>query len=382
MKTQGVRRYCVLNDLEYFHMFQNPTVDIMHDLNEGVIPFLMKHLFALCLSSKILTEGSLKQKMQYFDFGVCNRGKTPSVINLGKRNLNQNASQSKCLFQHLPFILFREHQHDKLKEVWKCVESLLIITPIAYSRKITETDLELLQENVHIHLDSIQKKFNVDLLTKHHNLTHYANVIRKMGPLVTLSMMRYESKHKTLKEIADQTRNFININKTLATVHQQMLTTHIDSYSDNFTNGKVTNTKVEELHDVIGMNNYLLNLPLINRFTKDNMLMEVKWYRFNDWIYRKGLLVLEHKRICEINKMFINDVDCLLIVKDFVPISYHANLNSLKFEEIIPSSYRVLTFANLENKMVYQKKTIDAKYYLMIDSLDTKNCIDITFQQN
>lgn len=195
-------------------MFQNPTVDIMHDLNEGVIPFLMKHLFALCLSSRILTEGTLKQKMQYFDFGVCNRGMTPSVINLGKRNLNQNASQSKCLFQHLPFILFREQQHEKLKVVWKCVESLLIITQVAYSRKITETDLELLQENVHIHLDSIQKCFNVNLLPKYHNLTHYANVIRKMGPLVTLSMMRYESKHRTLKEIADQTKNFININKT------------------------------------------------------------------------------------------------------------------------------------------------------------------------
>lgn len=38
-RNSGNKKYCALNDLKYFHTCQNFCVDIMHDLNEGVIPF-------------------------------------------------------------------------------------------------------------------------------------------------------------------------------------------------------------------------------------------------------------------------------------------------------------------------------------------------------
>lgn len=97
METLGVKRYCVLNDLKYFNVFDNISVDIMHDLNEGAIPFLMKHLFKLCISSKIITLEGLNSKIKNFNFGVLSRGRIPSTIILEKHSLNQNASQSKCL---------------------------------------------------------------------------------------------------------------------------------------------------------------------------------------------------------------------------------------------------------------------------------------------
>lgn len=131
LQTQGVKRYCVLNDLKFFHTFENFSVDIMHDLNEGCIPFLLKHLFTFCIKSEIISHESLIQKFQYYDYGFLNRVQTPSAINLSKKNLNQNSSQSKCLFFHVPFILYSELQHEKLKDVWKCVHSLLIITLIS-----------------------------------------------------------------------------------------------------------------------------------------------------------------------------------------------------------------------------------------------------------
>lgn len=44
-ETCGIKRYCVLNDLKYFNIFKNFSVDIMHDLNEGVVPFLLNNIF-------------------------------------------------------------------------------------------------------------------------------------------------------------------------------------------------------------------------------------------------------------------------------------------------------------------------------------------------
>lgn len=51
--THGVVRYCKLNDLNHFNIFENISVDIMHDLTEGVIPLVLKNLFEFCFEAKI-----------------------------------------------------------------------------------------------------------------------------------------------------------------------------------------------------------------------------------------------------------------------------------------------------------------------------------------
>lgn len=40
-ESKGVKKACIFNELKYYHMPDNCTVDIMHDINEGVIPFLI-----------------------------------------------------------------------------------------------------------------------------------------------------------------------------------------------------------------------------------------------------------------------------------------------------------------------------------------------------
>lgn len=44
-ETMGYKEYCPLNDLRHFHILDNMTVDIMHDLCEGAIPFLLTNAF-------------------------------------------------------------------------------------------------------------------------------------------------------------------------------------------------------------------------------------------------------------------------------------------------------------------------------------------------
>lgn len=52
-QTKGVARYCVLNDLKYFHIIDSMAPDIMHDVNEGIAPLLLKHIFERWMEKKL-----------------------------------------------------------------------------------------------------------------------------------------------------------------------------------------------------------------------------------------------------------------------------------------------------------------------------------------
>lgn len=278
-QTRGVKRYCALNDLKYFHILDNQSVDIMHDLNEGVIPFTLKHLVKYCSSEKIIKEVDLTKMIQYHDYGILNRKNVPSRINLDKHNLNQSASQSLCLLRHIPFILYEFR--EKLKDVWVCVENLLEIVQIAYSLKIVEHDLQNLNQNTFEYLSCVQQKLKItdNLTPKHHFMTHYASIIRAMGPLKPMSMIRFESKHKTFKTFMKNTVNFININKSMAIKHQQMMSRCENSYENQISSGKKTILKN------IG------DLRATTEISGSDSIYSVKWLQYNSYKFRVGLLI-------------------------------------------------------------------------------------------
>lgn len=218
-QTKGIKRFCALNEINHFKIVENISVDIMHDLNEGVIPFLLKQLFTHCISNKVFTEKQITKIIQFYDFGTLNSKDKPSKLMLEKSNVGQNGAQSRCLFLHLPFILSNFKTNRVLVELWICVKSLLKICQIAYSIKITDADLIILENEIRIRLESVKKCFKAKLTPKHHFLTHYRTVIQLMGPIAHMSMMRFESKHKFFKDRIRRSNNFININKSLALNH-------------------------------------------------------------------------------------------------------------------------------------------------------------------
>lgn len=127
-QTKGVKRYCTLNELEYFHVVGNIPVDPMHDLNEGVIPHLMAAFFNHCFKWKIFSLKKLKKMIFSYDFGyLSSRDKPSSNFSLLKRTLGQNAAQSKCLFVHIPYILHDYRDEPKLTIAWGSIQAVLRI---------------------------------------------------------------------------------------------------------------------------------------------------------------------------------------------------------------------------------------------------------------
>lgn len=356
----GLKRYCALNDLHYFHILENQSVDIMHDLNEGVIPYLLKHLFAYCNSEKIIKENALMQLIQYHDYGILNRRNIPSQINLDKSNLNQNASQSLCLFQNIPFIL---HQfREKLQDVWDCVESLLKIVQIAYSLKITENDLQTLEQCVFNHLNCVKRKLKIkdNLLPKHHFTTHYTSIIRAMGPLKPMSMIRFESKHKTLKNFVKRNHNFKNINKSLAIKHQQLMSRCENTYDQQITCGKAIKSDLGSI---------LESFPEIS----DNVIIrEMKWLQYNSYRFRPGLLILHNTDLYEIERLLTVNDEYYVLCFQYKKVAFDNFLNSIRITKIEPKQLVLIKFDSLESKILYEKKPLNCEIYVIADTLELK----------
>lgn len=157
-KTKGIKYYCALSDCNFFHILDNPTVDVMHDINEGAIPFLIKSLFTHCIALGVFSLDKVNSLIQFHDYGRLKSRTIPSEVYMDKRSLGQNASQSICLFQSLPYILYNYRNDSVLKSLWYCVTSLLRITEIAYSYEITNEDVITLENDIATHLNG--KKFS------------------------------------------------------------------------------------------------------------------------------------------------------------------------------------------------------------------------------
>lgn len=115
-ETRGIAGHCVLNELKHFHIMDNWTADVMHDLCEGTIPNLLRNFFRLCTTNKIFTEDHLKRLVSSYDYGVLSSHFIPSDVRLDRKNLNQNASQTKCLLHHTPFIFESYRSNPILKD--------------------------------------------------------------------------------------------------------------------------------------------------------------------------------------------------------------------------------------------------------------------------
>lgn len=363
-QTKGIKRTCSLNKINNFHIVENISVDIMHDLNEGVIPFLLNKLFSHCISMKVFTERQITKMIQFYDFGTMNSKNKPSKLMLEKKNCGQNGAQSRCLFLHLPFILSIFKTNYIFADLWICVKSLLKICQIAYSSRITDADLISLENEVSIHLESVKKCFKVKLTPKLHLLTHYSRVIRSMGPIVHMSMMRFESKHKYFKDCVKKSNNFMNINKSLALNHQRFMCKQTNSYVEEFASG----SKKAVHEDFLNKNSEMFA-------GKKNDTCEVKWLRCNGIIFKKGLLILNESVLFEIVKILFVENNCMFFGAKYDNMRFDSYSNSYEIKQTLPINYSLIDFTKLLHKKPYEKKRCGEKYYIIADTLDLKNIV-------
>lgn len=362
--TKGIKTMCALNSLNNFHILTNASVDLMHDIFEGSVGFLLYQVFNYCITHKIASIEQLQFLVQYYYYGEISKRNIPSKLMIDKKNVGQNASQAKCLILHLPFILFKFQ--DALKPIWLAVQSMLQIIHILLSDEMDEIDLERLSELITTHNECFQLYFQIPLKPKQHFLLHYVRVIKAMGPVVRFWAMRMEAKHQFFKQIVAKTKNFVNLKKTLSEKHQERFFVNKWSLNDDIELGK--QTPFVECND---FQKYYEQLKALN-FTDDVLesCFIVKKLKLNDRLYKPGFLVASETKFLEIEYILCTEQDFFFLCEKFYDIlCYDPFFNSLKLHS--NNDVGIVDLKKLQNNKPYEKNFVDDSVYVIVDCLTT-----------
>lgn len=360
--TKGIKSYCHLNDLSNYHIMKNFTVDIMHDILEGMIPFTLENLFKICVSNKIATLDQIQGLIDCFNHGNLHKSSKPSKINIEKKNLGQNASQSYCLFINLPFILFKFR--EKLREYWAPYEYLQQILQIVSSNFIHEIDILRLENTVQLYLEAFKTTFQTHLRPKHHLLTHYVRVIRAMGPVASFWVMRMESKHQIFKHKAQQTKNFINLKKTMAQHHQENLCLSGLAYMDDIEASKKTSPL--ECCSVYQMYESTFKQVFTTETIEGASVLNS--LRINNIKYRPNFLIIIDNMLCEIDKIIMHSNQFWIFSSHTYNVKEHDTfLNSFLLEK--ENKPLITNLLELEDMCVFEIKYLKEKPYIVVENL-------------
>lgn len=339
----------------------------MHDLYEGVIYHLLYNVFSFCFDKKLFKKREIENSIKYFSYPKNYRRDKPSILRLDGKNMGQNAVQMKCLFLNIPFILHKFRSNSQLLSIWICVTSLIHIFQLVHSEKIDDIMLLELTELISVHLENMKKHFDMNLTPKHHFMIHYPFIIKLMGPLHLMSMIRYEANHKIFKTIAKKTHNFININKTLATAHQKMMCTEENTYCDEIQHGKKKEISLEEIERL----GQILNL----RDVFYSNLHDVSWLKLNVYRYEPGSIIVYNNNLFEIIKVLHHQESFHFLTSKLVNLGIDEFSRSLKIKAEIPSTFEIIKFSDMLHYKSFSEKCIENNRFVIVDNCDVLNIL-------
>uniref|UniRef100_A0ABD2X7M5 Uncharacterized protein n=1 Tax=Trichogramma kaykai TaxID=54128 RepID=A0ABD2X7M5_9HYME len=206
--SSGIKEPCVFNKLKDFHVIDNQSLDIMHDLYEGVCSITMANIIlTLILEDELFSIDFLNARLQSIDFSFESKN-VPQNISLDylKNNGHLKMSASECLFFTRYFGIMVGFKVKEDNCAWALYLELREMVDLLTAPRLTESHLAQLETIIPNFLSSYIDLYG-DLKGKFHLLIHYPRIIRANGPPTKVSTIRCESKHKVLKSIAPNASN-------------------------------------------------------------------------------------------------------------------------------------------------------------------------------
>lgn len=229
-----IKEKCVFNDIDDFHVVENGSVDLMHDLLEGVCIYVMQSVINSFVSIKnCFTLQLLNHRIQNFEWDSRITNK-PQIISESrfKKGMSMKMSAAEMLTFVRYFGLIIGDQVPKEDECWKLYLYLRRIIDIVTSPRVIAQDAKDLEKLIEKHNSLYLHLFGA-LKPKFHILTHYPRLLLELGPFVNFWSMRPESRHHQLKVIAEITNCKKNLLKTIATKQVFMMCQLINSLEPN-----------------------------------------------------------------------------------------------------------------------------------------------------
>ncbi|XP_066599984.1 uncharacterized protein [Prorops nasuta] len=346
--TRGIIGECVFNSLNSFHISENITLDAMHDILEGICRYEMKDiLFELINKQKLCTLENLNSRISFFDFGTKQGVNKPPISNifLQKDCLILSASEMLCLVRYFGLII-----GDLVpvgNNTWRLWILLREIICIIYSSTISNETCKLLSNLVSEHHELYLQLFHKNLKPKHHFLVHYPFIIRKYGPIKYLSSLRFEAKHRHLKNICSNITSRINAPRSNAIKHQMQQNYHFlqfEGFSNFCDYGSALGKELRHDENYIKYKHKLPNNINVN-------------YHLVDWItvygtkYQKDMVVtIDNDRVFLIfakikHILLTEDKEIIFVVLKISTVSFIDHIHA--YEVVQGNSWEVINRNNL-----------------------------------
>ena len=225
LRAYGINSTCPFTSLKGFHPMTSLPPDVMHDLLEGVVPSTIGLVCGELISQGELCLEGANKSISSFPYSRLDTNHPAPLRRDGKSvTVKQQASEAWCLLRLFPLMLINAgvlsssvFESRLYSLVTQLIKIMLLLT--AFTVSLQET--EVLQSMVEKFLSDLLCCFPEFKLTpKHHYLLHYADQMRRHGPLRNLWSMRFEREHQRLKRSVANSRNRKNVCMSIATRYQ------------------------------------------------------------------------------------------------------------------------------------------------------------------
>lgn len=94
LENNGLKEKCVFNRVNNFHVLKNLSVDVTHDLCEGVCMYVIKAIMTYFIfEKKVITLKEINDRIQSFKYDTIDASNKPPIIQM--KNLKNNKLNSK-----------------------------------------------------------------------------------------------------------------------------------------------------------------------------------------------------------------------------------------------------------------------------------------------
>lgn len=220
--TTGVAGGCLLNQSKFWHVTENIIMDAMHDVLEGLVPFIVKLSLREFQSRLGITAELLNSRISHFKYTRKDQSNKPSpkftsenLRQEGNYNTKQRASQNWCLIRMLPLLIGDKiPRNDKHFDL---ILHLLCVMDIIFSPEIHTGHVALLKDLMQQLFEKQSRLYPfVNLINKFHHFLHYLEMMALHGPPTSTWCMRFEGYHNKVKKRAQSINNFRNLSKSIA----------------------------------------------------------------------------------------------------------------------------------------------------------------------
>ncbi|KAJ8672423.1 hypothetical protein QAD02_003682 [Eretmocerus hayati] len=216
VQETGLQGECIFNELDDYHVIPYASVDVMHDVFEGICHYVMAQVVLYLVSLKgCFSIDYLNFRMENFNFGFKSSNVPPMIsYEYVKTNNRFKMSASEMLFFVRYFAIFVGKVAPVDSLFWKLYLLLREIVQLLTSPIVTHLMLASLEALIS-ELLALYVSLVGPLKPKFHLLLHYIRIIRQTGPIIKISSMRFEAFHQIIKKCIEYSNCHINTLKTI-----------------------------------------------------------------------------------------------------------------------------------------------------------------------